>query len=86
MKSKTSEKKLDEIYDVIEVLMREGHWRFIDEFLDNLIIRMWRTDIDELLAYATATFPGKSNIPSRAAFISHCKAQFPNKSLWKDLD
>jgi hypothetical protein len=86
MKNKTSDKKLDEIYGVVDVLMCEGHWGFLDEFLENLIVRAWRTDIDELLAYATATLPGKSKIPSRAAFVSHCKRLFPEKGLWQGLD
>jgi len=86
MKNKTSEKKLDEIYGAIDVLMRDDRWGFLDDFLKNLIVRAWRTDIDELLAYATATFPGKSKIPSRAVFVSHCKRLFPDKDVWQGLD
>jgi hypothetical protein len=84
--SKIGDKELDEIYRVVDVLMRNGCWEFLDDFLENLIVRAWRTDVDELLAYATATLPGKSNIPSRAAFVSHCKRLFPGKKLWQGLD
>jgi hypothetical protein len=83
--SKVSDKKLDEIYAAIDALMRVGAWNFLDELFTTWETRVWRTDIDILLAYATASYPAKSNIPSRKFFMSSCLRIHPKPELWKGL-
>lgn len=84
--SKLTDKEMDEIFLAIDSLMRAGCWNFLDEYFENFCQRVWRTDVDVLLTYATASFPGKSKIPSRARFIKTCKNLFPDVELWKGLD
>ena len=82
---KTTDIKLDEIYDAFDALMKAKCWNFIDGYLHDLCMRCWRTDIDILLAYATATLPAKTKLPHRKMFIDTCKHLHPNLELWKGL-
>lgn len=83
--SEVSDKQLDEIYDAIDALMRAGAWSFLDELFVTWEMRIWRTDVDILLAYATASFPAKSKLPSRKFFMSSCLRIYPDAELWKGL-
>jgi len=85
-KSKIVDKELDEIYTAIDALMKAGCWNFLNEFFEHFCQRVWRTDINILLGYATASLPGKSKIKSREKFIRTCKHLFPDVELWKGLD
>ncbi len=77
--------KINKIHKEIKVLIKEECWWFIDEFLFNFKQQIWRTDINELVAYATATLPAKEKLPSRSEFMRLCMTFFPNKKLWKGL-
>ena len=82
----TTDKELDEVYAAMDALMLAGCWGFLDEYLHGMIMRSWRTDLDILLAIATATLPGKSKLPARVNFLDNDKRLHPNKELWKGLD
>ena len=86
MPSKTTDADLDDIYDTIDLLMRNGKWNLLNELFQIWEQQAWRTDLDRLLGYATASFPAKSKIPSRRAFIEKCKVLHPEAELWKGLD
>ena len=86
MNSKITDKQIDEIYDAMDALMKAQCWKFLNDFFTDLCPRVWRTDIDILLSYATSTLPAKSKIPSRDKFIKTCKHLFPDVELWKGLD
>jgi hypothetical protein len=86
MKRHITDTELDEIYTSINVLMKSECWNFLNDFFSNLILRVWRTDIDILLSYATASLPGKSKMPAREQFIKTCKRLYPDVELWKGLD
>jgi len=81
-----SDKQLDEIYDSIDALLRLGAWNFLDELLLYWGSAAWRIEVDMLLAYATCTFPAKSNLPSRKFFMEACFRFHPDKELWKGLE
>ncbi len=86
MKKKgVSDKKIDEVYFAVELLMYNGCWNVLDELLDSITIKAWRIEKDILLAYATATLPAKSRLPSRGGFIARSMELHPNKKLWKGL-
>ena len=70
--------ELDDIYDTIDLLMRNGKWDFLDDNFRMWKEQAWRTDPDKLLTYATASFPGKSKIPLRNAFIEKCQKLYPS--------
>jgi hypothetical protein len=86
IKPKTYDSEIDEVYNAIDALMREGCWKFLNELFVTWEQRVWRMDIDILLAYATASFPGKSNIPARKMFMDKCLRVYPDKDLWKGLE
>lgn len=78
--------ELDELYDAIDVLMKNNCWSFLDGVLEDFIPRIWRTDIDILLGYLTATLPYKSKIPARVKFLDYCRKIHYYPELWKGLD
>ena len=82
----TTDVELDEVYAAMDALMLAGCWVFLDEYLHGMVMRTWRTDVDILLAIATATLPGKSKLPARVIFLDNAKRLFPGKELWKGLD
>lgn len=84
--SELNEKELNEIHIAVDLLMKNDCWGLLDDLLDNLMIRAWRTDIYQLLAYATATLPGKDKLPSRTSYVGHCKRLFPKKGIWEGLE
>ena len=77
---------LDEIYDTIDLLMKNGKWIILNQLFELWESRAWRTDLDILLGYATASLPGKSKIPHRAVFMDKCKRLYPDKKLWSGLE
>lgn len=86
MPSKTTDKELNDLYDTIDLLMKNGKWELLNLLFQIWEQRAWRTDLDMLLGCATASFPGKSKIKSRTAFIEKCKSLYPDSELWKGLD
>jgi hypothetical protein len=84
--SSTKDVELDEIYDVIDSLMKIGAWKFLNDQFMYWAIAAWRLDLDVLLGYATASLPGKPQLPNRAYFIKCCKKFYPEKSLWEGLE
>ena len=84
--NKPIDKRLDVIYTTVDVLMEGGCWEFLNDTLKDSAQRAWRTDVIELIAWATATFPGKSKLPYRSEFIKHCKRLFPSKENWRGLE
>jgi hypothetical protein len=81
-----TQSELDNIYDTINFLMINGKWKVLDQLFSYWEQSIWRTDVDILLGYATASFPGKSKIPSRQKFINTCKKFHSNVELWKGLE
>lgn len=77
---------LDEVYAAIDALMKIGAWKFLDALLVNWELSAWRTPLDLLLGYATATLPAKSKLPSRKAFMDKCKQLHSDPELWKGLE
>jgi hypothetical protein len=77
--------KIDQIYDAIHALSIDGCWKFMDDFLDMLEPRVWRTDVDELVSYATATLIFKDKLKKRDKFMKTCRKFHPKKELWKGL-
>ena len=90
MKKKNIDKeieiKLDELYDAVDCLLKDGHWNFINEYLSDLTVRIWRTDVNILLGWATSTLPAKSKLPARKYFLEQCKGMYSKKGLWDGLD
>lgn len=80
-----SDKELDEIYTAIDALLKAGSFKFLDELVRDWEARAWRTNVDILLAYATATFPAHSKLPSRKLFMKKCLQLHSDKELWRGL-
>ena len=81
--------ELDVIYYAIDLLMKNGQWEFLDGVIHDLIIKVWRMDIDILMGYATVTLPGKSKLPSRKVFMEQCirlHSDPKEPDLWKGLE
>lgn len=85
MNQTVSDKDLDDIYEAIDALLRAGSFKFLDELIRDWEARAWRTDVDILLAYATATLPAKSKLPSRKSFMVRCLQLHSDAELWKGL-
>jgi hypothetical protein len=79
-------KQLDEIYDAMDALMKAKCWTFIDNYLHDLCMKAWRTELDYLLVYATATLLAKSKLPHRKLFMDTCKHLHPDVEVWKGLE
>ena len=84
--NRPSDRDLDELYDLIDNLMKDGDWWLLDNMCCCWSEGVNLTDLDDLLGRATATLPGKSKLPSRAAFIAKCKKVHPDPELWKGLE
>lgn len=69
--------KIDEIHTAIDILIAGNCWEFLNEILINLVQRAWRTDVDELRAYANRTSRISPKLPSRELFIITCKHLHP---------
>lgn len=80
-----SDRILDEVYSAVDALMREGCWNVLDDMFIYLETKAWRTPLDILLSYATASFPGKSKIPARKFFMDRCLIIHPTPELWNGL-
>lgn len=85
VKDKVSEKGLDEIYNAIDALMKNECWNFLNELFIYWEMRVWRTDLDILLAYAIASCAGKSKLPARKHFMNTCMRIHTDSKLWKGL-
>lgn len=81
-----TDKEIDDIYDLFDFLMKKGKWELLDGMLSEILQRVWRTEIDMLLTYLTATLPAKSKLPSRTKLVNECKRWFPDNELWKGLE
>lgn len=80
--------QLDEIYDTADYMMRRGYWHTLNELFECMTNKVWRTDLNILLGWATATLPGKSKIPNRARFMDECLKHHSDANepdLWKGL-
>ena len=78
--------RIDNIYDAIDALLNSKCWSFIDDILFELIPKVWRMDVDSLLAYLISTHPAKSKLVSRQRLLDKCKEIHPDPDLWKGLE
>ena len=78
--------KIDCIYDNVDYLMRSAEWKILNSLSSAWESNAHNIDLNLLLAFATASLPGKSNIPARAEFIEKCKELYPKPELWKGLE
>jgi hypothetical protein len=83
---KAIQNELDGVYDMIDVLMTNGRWELLNKLFICWASMAWRTDLDILLGWATASLSGKSKIPAREMFIKTCKRLHPDVKLWKGLE
>ncbi len=84
--NKFAQKDLDDVYDTIDLLMKNNKWIVLNQLFICWELMAWRHDADFLLGCATASLPGKSKIPSRERFIKTCKSRHANVDLWKGLE
>ncbi len=63
-----SDRRIDEIYDHADRLFRARKFDEYDAFLRSLFVN--KLDVDEILAYLTASLPGKLHLPHRDEFYS----------------
>jgi hypothetical protein len=78
--------QIDEVYDVIDTLMKIGNWKLMDIYFDRWIHEVNCVHLDILLARSTASLPVKTKLQRRSVFIERCKKTHPNPTLWKGLE
>ena len=83
MTDREKQNRIAEIHEAIEALTDSECWGFLNDYFDNLSVRVWRTDHDELIAYAKSSLSVKDKIPSRNSFIKTCKHLFPDVISWE---
>jgi hypothetical protein len=83
---KITDKQLDDVYDTLDYLMTKGQWTILEDLFIYWGQTAWRTELDLLLAYATASLPAKTKIVNRPAFIKQCMKFHPDPELWKGLE
>ena len=67
---KTLNANIDELYDLIDVKMREGKFDELNAFFAFICRDIYMFNLDTCLAFLTATLPAKSKIPQRDVFFS----------------
>lgn len=77
---------MDDIYDAVDLLMTAEAWTFLDLVFASLVPSVEEIELDLLLTYATASFPGKSNLPKRKEFMDKCIKIHSDPSLWVGLE
>lgn len=82
----TTDKQLDELYDIIDKLMTEGDWWLLNHLFYSWGSPESTATLDIRLGIATATLAGKSKLPNRKMFLDKCKKLYPDPELWKGLD
>jgi hypothetical protein len=73
--------ELDEIYERIDSLMKEGKFNEIDRELQRMDINS--TDINIILAYLTTTLPVRSKLSNRKKFYSEFEKQLKANSEYE---
>jgi len=69
--------KLDELYEEIDGLMKNGAFEECDEILRR--VDVVRTDTDLLIGYLTTTLPGKSKLHSRPGFYKQVEEELKRR-------
>jgi hypothetical protein len=64
---------LDEVYDIVDALLRAGEWPAADAILRSQA-PVSLVPTDKLLALLVATAPAKSRLPGRAAFLAEVRS------------
>lgn len=82
----TTDKELDELYDLIDSLMKEEDWWLLNNLCLTWAFPKSTVTLDTRLGIATATFPAKSKLPNRKVFMTRCKELHPDAELWKGLE
>jgi hypothetical protein len=84
--NKDTDITIDAIYTFVDESMRHDKWMTLNSLYSYLTHRVKEMPVDVLVSYATASFPGKSKLPSRAKFMNKCKEVHPDEELWKGLE
>jgi hypothetical protein len=82
----TTDKELDDLYDLIDSLMKEGEWFVLNNLCDVWSSPHSTATLDTRLGIATATLPAKSKLPNRKVFMEECKRLHPDPEFWKGLE
>ena len=82
----TIDKELDDLYDLIDSLMKAGEWFVLNNLCDVWSSPQSNATLDTRLGIATATLPAKSKLPNRKKFMKECKRLHPDSELWKGLE
>jgi hypothetical protein len=69
-----SERDIDEVYELIDGLLRAGRFDTIDAILKSIRIDVLDTDL--IITYLTVTFPACHVLPSRKEFFDKAKQVF----------
>lgn len=80
-----TDKELDELYEIADLLMKKGRWSLIDDLLEYYANTAWRMDLDMLLGWATATNVCRSKLKNRKRFLEACMNFHHDPELWKGL-
>jgi len=74
-------KRIDEIIDVIDENLRADRFEGVDNTLRSLDVRI--LDTDELIAYLSSTLPAKSKLPYRPEFYSSAEIEIRNRGEYE---
>lgn len=81
---KSIDAQLDEIYDKIDDLLKEGKFDIVDNILKSVSNDIKQTSIDILLGYLTITFVAKSKLKNRQILLDKTKEEFNQREELKD--
>ena len=73
---------IQDVYDVVNFLISTHKWNYLDEILENISKKVWRTDVEILVAYRNTTFLHKDKLEFRDKLISECEKFHPDIK-WK---
>lgn len=78
----TTDEILDDLYDLIDSMMREGRFDEIDEMLEAVSVN--DCSINFLLGILTATLPGDAHLKRRAQFFDDVKTTLIDRKEYED--
>ena len=73
--------KIDSIWDHVDDLMSAGQWLVLD--IDLMLVEPEDTPTDELLAWITATLPGKRELKQRPELVRSAELAIRGRGEWK---
>lgn len=80
-----SDTEIDVIYNYVNDMITKNEWHDLSMLFWNFLPQINEMPLDIILAYATASLPGKNRIKYRRRFLDLCEEMYPDNELWRGL-